>query len=172
MFKLLKDYKRIQKLLKEDDKRREIEKQEQLKLEKIREELSVLRESDINYLKKLCETDIKNLNINLASLYRELNRAKLSLYLTIPTTYITVCKEKPFAIFDSVYIRDTEASSHEHSITKIEDLFSKAREKGSLPPERINLDCFEDACYYVLYSSTTKDISSLNQLLKFIQNRL
>lgn len=172
MFKLLKDYKRVQKLLKEDDKRREIEKQEQLKLEKIREELSLLRETDINYLKKLCETDIKNLNINLASLYRELNRAKLSLYLTIPTLYIEIYKEKPFAIFDSVYIRDTELSSHEHSITEIEELFSKALERGCFPPEKINLDCFEDACYYTLYNSTTKDLASLNKLLTFIQNQL
>ena len=170
MFKFFKNYKRAKKLIAEDDKRIELEKLKKLKVEKIQKEISKLRPTDIAYLQNISEIDIKNPEINLATLYREINRIKLSLHLFIPTSYQEIFTEKITVIFDSVYIRNAEFSSYEKSLTEIEDMFAKLIGKENWPPEKIDLDCFDEACYYSLYNSIVSDIANFKKLLSLINS--
>lgn len=170
MFKFFKNYRRAKKLIAEDDKRIELDRLRKLKSEKIHKEVSKLRATDVAYLKELSEIDIKNPEINLATLYREINRIKLSLHLFIPTSYQEVFTEKVTVIFDSVYIRNAEFSSYEKSLTEIENLFTKSMGTENWPPEKIDLDCYDEACYYSLYNSITSDIANFKKLLSLINS--
>lgn len=170
MFKFIKNYKRAKALIREDDKRIELARLKRIKEEKIREEISKLRPVDITYLQNISEIDIKNPEINLATLYREINRVKLSLHLFIPTSYQEIFTERINVIFDSVYIRNAEFSSYEKSITDIENIFAKLIGKENWPPEKIDLDCFDEACYYSLYNSIVSDIANLKKLLSLINS--
>jgi len=170
MFKFIKNYRRAKALIREDDKRIELERLKKMKAEKIREEIANLTDVDIAYIQSLTEININKKDCNLATLYREFNRVKLSLFTLIPTTYLEIFNEKPPIVFDSVYIRNAELTSYQHSLSEIEQLFANSAKKENWPPEKIYLDNFDEACYYTFHNSLGKGIVGLKKLLSLINS--
>lgn len=163
-----KNYKRAKRLIAEDDKRIELERARQEKENTFACELKNLDNKHLDYIASFAEIDLTAKELNLATLYRELNRVKLSLYTLAPTLYLEAFGEKPCTPFDTVYIRNAEMSSYPKSLTEIEKMLTESSQKDNWPPQKINLDFFEDAAYYSLRSSVSNDLKRLQKFFNII----
>lgn len=166
--KLFKNYRRAKRLLAEDDKRIEIEKAQRAKQLILINELKGFDTKHLDYIASFTEIDISTKEINLASVYRELNRVKLSIYVMAPTLYIEAFGKTPCIPFDTVYIRNADMSSYPKSLNEMEKLLSESSEKDNWPPQKIDLDFIDEAAYYSFHSSVNSDIKNLKKLLSII----
>lgn len=165
---LLKNYKRAKRLIAEDDKRIELERAEKEKRMLLTGELKELDTKQLDYVQTFTQLDISAKELNLATVYRELNRVKLSLYTLVPNLYLEAFKTKPCIVFDTIYIRNAEMSSYPKSLTEIEAMLQTVSAKENWPPKKIDLDSFEDAVYYSLHSSIGSDIKRLQTFFNII----
>ena len=131
-------------------------------------ELKELDRKQLDYVQNFIQIDISAKELNLATVYRELNRVKLSLYTLAPSLYLEAFKAKPCIVFDTIYIRNAEMSSYPKSLTEIETMLQNVSTKENWPPKKIDLDSFEDAVYYSLHSSIGSDIKRLQKFFNII----
>ena len=170
MFYLLKNRKRAKDLLKEEEKRLELERLNNKLNAIMKEEIKSFLKCDINFLNELAEVNVYSKDVNPATLKKEMARVKLALYIKAPNLYSKTFGEKPFAMLDTVYIMNSEGSHYPKSITHIEDVLENSLKRSDFPPKLINLDAFDEASYYLLCSTLSKDLSSLKKFLNEMKN--
>ena len=166
--KLFKNYRRAKRLLAEDDKRIELEKAQRAKQLILIDELKGFDKSHLDYIASFTEIDTSTKEINLASVYRELNRIKLSIYIVAPTLYLEAFGKAPCIPFDTVYIKNAEMSSYPKSLNETEKLLNESSTKDTWPPQKIDLDFIDEAAYYSFHLSVNSDIRNLRKLLSII----
>lgn len=119
MIKVLTNYKRAKKLLEMDDQRIKQEQIKEKKQAKINYELSGLSSSAITYLERISKIRV-NSKLNLIATYRELNRIRLSLFVTAPSLYRDFFEPRTLSFFDTVYIKDYTGKMKEYSLEVLE----------------------------------------------------
>ncbi len=152
MFKLITNYSRAKRLLEEDDKRLKKEHDNAIKEAAIYAQISVLPSSTISYLRKLSQIDVNSEKVNPISLYRELNRIKLSLYYQdARTLYSEVFDLIPRPVYDTVFLYDSTNKIQEKSLEELETKLHLLKDSNIL-------------------ISNKRDIESLKKLVSIIDS--
>ena len=170
MFYLLKNRKRAKELLREEEKRIELERLNHEMELVMKEEISGFIASDKEYLQSLTDVDIYSKDLNPATFKKEMARVKLALYVKAPNFYMKSFGEKPFAMLDTIYVMNAEFSHYPKSISRVEEVLEESLKKEDFPPKQINLDTFDEASYYALCTSLMEDLNNLTKFLNEMQH--
>lgn len=121
MIQLITNYSRAKRLLKVDDLRLKKAHDRKVRCDAIKAEVLGLSKTTIAYLKKISEIDVNSNKVNPISLYRELNRIKLSLYYSdAHTLYTEVFDLIPRPVYDTVFLYISESKIQEKSLEELE----------------------------------------------------